>query len=113
MATQSETQKETNTEPPKEKLQEVAKYIAKHTSRSVMELNRQVKTFDAVHDEESRAFVTQTVIADTMKAFPEIQLDQKAVAAVVQEAFKTCVQELTNRVIPIPKTVVQPYNLQK
>ena len=106
---QSETQKETNTEPPKEKLQEVAKYIAKHTSRSVMELNRQVKTFDAVHDEESRAFVTQTVIADTMKAFPEIQLDQKAVAAVVQEAFKTCVQELTNRVIPIPKTVVQPY----
>lgn len=106
---QDESKKNTGEEKPKEKVQEVAKFVASYTSKSVMDLSKQVKTFDAVHDEESREFVKKTVIAETIRQFPEIGLKKEDLEIVVQKAIETCVQELTDRVIPIPQTVVQPF----
>ena len=104
-----ETAKYGNEEKSQEKVQEVAKFVAHYASKSVMDLNKQVKTFDAVHDEESRNFVKKTVIKETIRQFPEIGLKAKDLESVVEKAIETCVQELTDRVIPIPQTVVQPF----
>lgn len=104
-----ETAKYGNEEKSQEKVQEVAKFVAHYASKSVMDLSKQVKTFDAVHDEESRNFVKKTVINETIRQFPEIGLKAKDLESVVEKAIETCVQELTDRVIPIPQTVVQPF----
>mgnify|MGYP000530229408 FL=1 len=104
-----ETAKYGNEEKLQEKVQEVAKFVAHYASKSVMDLSKQVKTFDAVHDEESRNFVKKTVINETIRQFPEMGLKAEDLENVVEKAIETCVQELTDRVIPIPQTVVQPF----
>lgn len=96
-------------EQPKEPVVEVAKFLARRTSKSVLELNKQIKTFDAVHNEETRAFVKKSVIKETIRQFPEMNLKAEELEAAVDQAISTCVQELTNYVIPIPQTVVQPF----
>lgn len=105
----NESKKNTGKEKPQEKVQEVAKFVASYTSKSVMDLNKQVKTFDAVHDEKTRIFVKNTVIAETIRQFPEMGFKSEDLEAIVEKAIETCVQELTDRVIPIPQTVVQPF----
>jgi len=93
-----------------EQTKEVAKFIASYTSRSVAELNRQVTTFDAVKDEESRKLVHNSVVSETLKKFPQMRLHREAIDAAAEIAIDICVQALTDRVIPIPQAVVQPFN---
>lgn len=106
---QDESKKKYGEENSKEKAQEVAKFVAHYASKSVMDLSKQVKNFDAVHDEETRSFVKKTVIAETIRQFPEMGLKSEDLDVVVMKAIDNCVQELTDRVIPIPQTVVQPF----
>lgn len=106
---QDESKKKYGEEKPPEKAQEVAKFVASYASKSVMDLSKQVKNFDAVHDEETRSFVKKTVIAETIRQFPEMGLKSEDLDVVVTKAIDNCVQELTDRVIPIPQTVVQPF----
>ena len=106
---QEESVKHGATEKPVEKVSEVAKFVARYTSNSVIDLNRQVKTYDAIHDEETRAFVKKSVIAETMRRFPEMNLTREELEVAVEKAIETCVQALTDKVIPIPQTVVQPF----
>lgn len=106
---QDETKKKYSEEKPQEKIKEVAKFVANYASKSVMDLNKQVKTFDAIHDEETRAFVKKSVITETIHQFPEMNLQATDLEVVVEKAIETCVQELTEHVIPIPQTVVQPF----
>ena len=93
-----------------EQTKEVAKFVASFTSRSVTELNRQVKTFDAVKDPTTRKLIQDSVISETMRQFSQMNLQREAVAAAVEKAIDTCVQALTDSVIPIPQAVVQPFN---
>lgn len=88
---------------------EVAKFVAKFTSQSVIELNKQVKTFDATKDEEAKKFVTQSVVTQTIRQFPALNLRPEDIIPVVQTAIETCVQALTDKVIPIPQAVIQPF----
>ena len=89
---------------------EVAKFVASFTSKSVIELNKQVKTYDAAKDDLAKDFVQKTVIAATMRQFPNLNLRPEDIAPVVQTAIATCVQALTDKVIPIPQAVVQPFS---
>lgn len=106
----------TPTTPPEEKqkveeqTKEVAQFVASFTSKSVTELNRQVKTFDAVKEPETRKFVQKTVVSETIKQFPHMNLQPETLAIVVEKAIETCVQALTDSIIPIPQAVVQPFN---
>ena len=88
---------------------EVAKFVANYTSKSVMDLNRQVKTFDAIKDDDTRSFVKKTIINETLRQFPSLGLKPEDLAPVVENAISTCVQALTDSVIPIPQAVVQPF----
>jgi type III restriction enzyme len=99
---------EVPTEPQPQTL-EVAKFVANYTSKSVMDLNRQVKTFAAIKDDDTRAFVKKTIISETLRQFPSFGLKPEDLAPVVENAISTCVQALTDSVIPIPQAVVQPF----
>ena len=88
---------------------EVAKFVAQYTARSVMELNRQVKTFDAAKDEEAKSLVQKSVVSATIRQFPTLGLCPEDVNPMVNTAIATCVQALTDNVIPIPQAVVQPF----
>lgn len=92
-----------------EQARKVAKYVKKFASKSVQELNKQVKTFDAVRDEETRKFLEDSITAATIREFPELGLRSEDVTPMVEKAIETCVQVLTNKVIPIPQAVVQPF----
>ena len=106
---QDETKKNTGVEKPANIIQEVAQFVATYTSKSVIDLSKQVRTIDAVHDEESRNYVKKTVIEETKKQFSDLGLNTEDLEVVVEKAINSCVQELTDRVIPIPKSVVQPF----
>lgn len=88
---------------------EVARFVAQYTAQSVMELNRQVRTFDAVRNTETRQVVYTSVVEQTIRQFPQYNLHKEALTQIVNEAIDTCVQALTDRVIPIPQAVVQPF----
>lgn len=88
---------------------DVAKFVASYTSKSVMDLNRQVKTFDAIKDDDTRAFVKRTIICETIRQFSTLGLKPEDLAPVVEKAIRTCVQILTDSVIPIPQAVIQPF----
>lgn len=92
---------------------EVAKFVADHTAKSVMDMNRQVKTFDAIKDDDTRTFVKQTIINETLRQFSTLGLKAEDLASVVESAISTCVQALTDSVIPIPQAVVQPFTESK
>lgn len=96
-------------EKTQEQAKQVAKFVADYTAKSVKELNKQVKTFDAVRDEETRQFLEKTVAAETIRHFQHLGLRPEDVAPVVRKAAETCVQALTDKVIPIPQAVVQPF----
>jgi len=104
---------ESGEEKTREQAWQVAKFIADYTARSVKELNKQVRTFDAVHDEETQEFLKKTIVAETIRRFPDLGLRPEDVAPVVQKAAETCVQALTDKVIPIPQAVIQPYTKVK
>ena len=105
----------TTQEKPKveEQVKEVAKFVASYTSTSVTELNRQIKTFNAVKDPEIRESIHKTVVAETIKKFPHMNLNPETLTSVVEKAINTCVQALTDYIIPVPQTVIQPFNETK
>ena len=94
---------------PQPQTLEVAKFVASYTSKSVMDLNRQVKTFNAIKDDDTRDFVKKSIIGETLRQFPTLGLKAEDLAPVVENAISTCVQALTDSVIPIPQAVVQPF----
>jgi len=104
---------ESGEDKTQEQAKQVAKFVADYTAKSVKELNKQVKTFDAVKDEETRKFLEKTVVAETIRQFPNLGLRPEDVAPVVRKAAETCVQALTDKVIPIPQAVVQPFTKVK
>lgn len=88
---------------------EVAKFVAQYTAKSVIELNKQVKTYDAAKDAAAKRFVQQTVVNQTIRQFPALGLRPEDIVPVIQTAIETCVQALTDKVIPVPQAVVQPF----
>lgn len=88
---------------------QVAQFVAKLASKTVIELGKQVKIFDATKDEETRRIVHSSIVNETIRQFPTLELKKEDLAAVVEEAIETCVQALTDNVIPIPVAVVQPF----
>lgn len=100
-------------EKTKEQAVEVAKFVAQFTAKSVMELNKQVKTYNAAKDDFAKQFVQKTVVTATIRQFPALGLRPEDIAPVVQAAIETCVQALTDKVIPIPQAVIQPFTEMK
>ncbi len=100
---------ESKEETPKEIISTLTKCIVHCTKRTVIELNKQVKTFDAVHDESTRDFVKKTIADMVMPQFSNVKVSHETIESVIEKAIDTCVQALTDKVIPIPRSVIQPF----
>lgn len=88
---------------------QLAQFVAQLASKTVIELGKHVKTFDVTRDEEAMRFVRASIVGETIRQFPTSGLKPEDLTAVVEEAVKTCVQTLTDKVIPIPQGVIQPF----
>lgn len=104
---------ESSEERTQEQARQVAEFVAKYTSDAVKDLNRQVKTFNAVTDEETMKFVEKSAVKATISKFPNLGLRPEDVAPVVRKATEHCVRVLTENVIPIPRSVVQPTRVKR
>lgn len=100
---------EYSAEKTPEQTVQVAQFVARLASKTIIELGKQVKTFDATKDKETRRVVHSSIVNETIRQFPALGLKKEDLAVVVEEAIETCVQALTENVIPIPQTVVQPF----
>lgn len=88
---------------------QVAQFVAHLASKTVVELGKQVKTFDATKDKEIMRAVRSSIVGETIRQFPTFELKPEDLEVVVSTAIETCVQALTDKVIPIPQGVVQPF----
>lgn len=106
---QATSESRTEESRPTERSVEVARFVATYASRSVIDLNKQVKTYDAIHDEDTRRFVQNSVVAEAIRQYPDMADRKEELREIAQKAIDTCVQALTERVIPIPQAVIQPF----
>ena len=87
----------------------VAQFVTQLASKTISELGREIKTFDAVNDPEMKRVVRASIFTETLRHFPNIEVKSEDLAAAIEQAVETCVQALTENVIPIPVAVVQPF----
>ena len=100
--------KDQSPEEHHKQVSEVAYFVTTLTAKTVTELNKQVKTFDALSDESTVEFAKKSIATEVLQQFPTLQVSRAEIMPVVESAMKTCVQLLTNCIIPIPQAVVQP-----
>jgi len=87
----------------------IAGVVQSITARTVVEVNRQVRSVNAINDESVRKAVHSSVASQVIQQLPELGLKRDDLAAVVAAAIETCAQVLTENVIPIPQSVIQPH----
>ncbi len=87
----------------------IASIIQGIAAKTVVEVNRQVRNINAINDEHTRKWVQDSIVAQTIQQLPEFGLKKEDLTAVVAKAIETCAQALTENVIPIPQSVVQPH----
>lgn len=88
---------------------EVASFVTTFAAKTVTELNKQVKTFDALSDERTVEVAKKSIANEVLRQFPSLQVSKDDLLPVVESAMKTCVQLLTASIIPIPQANVQPF----
>ncbi len=87
----------------------IAGIVQSITAKTVVEVNKQVRSFDAVQDNETRQIVHQSIVSSVIQQMPELNLKREDLTAVVEKALDICVQALMENVIPIPRASVQPH----
>ena len=66
-----------NTVPTDERKSEMAKAIAQNVYKTVMELNKHVKTFDDVKKPEYRKLIVAAVVQKTRESFPTVDINEE------------------------------------
>lgn len=87
----------------------IAGMVQSLAAKTVVELNRQVRNINAINEPNNRTAIQNSIVNETIRQFPELGLKKEDLAAVVATAIDTCAQALTENVIPIPQSVVQPH----
>lgn len=93
----------------RKQISEVASFVTTFAAKTVTELNKQVKTFDALSDERTVEVAKKSIANEVLRQFPSLQVSKDDLLPVVESAMKTCVQLLTASIIPIPQANVQPF----
>jgi len=88
---------------------QIASIVQSITAKTVVEVNRQVRNINAINDDIIRKTVQSSIISQTIQQLPELGLKKEDLVAVVEAAIEICAQALTENVIPIPQSVVQPH----
>ena len=86
----------------------VASTIANHALSAVQDLNKHTVNINEVNKPEILKIAIDHVVRTTMETFP--MLDAQDVRKCAEKAATMIAQELTDKVIPIPRMVVQAIN---
>ena len=87
----------------------IANMVQSLAAKTIVELNKQVRNINAINEPSNRAVVQSSIINETIRHFPEMKLKKEDLSAVVTKALDTCAQALTDNVVPIPQSVIQPH----
>ena len=87
-----------------EKSLEIAKFVQKKAATSVIDLNRQVKNFNAIKDSDTQNFLINSIANETVKNF---SVTRDEIKNAVETAVETCVENLTENIITIPRAVIK------
>ena len=98
---------QTNEQP--DQAMRIASMVQSLAAKTVVELNKQVRNISAINESSNRATVHNSIVNQTIRHFPEMKLRKEDLSSVVKNALDTCIQTLTDNVIPIPQSVIQPY----
>lgn len=101
--------KEYKAEKTPDQTLKIASLVQSITAKTVVEVNRQVRNINAINDEPIRKMVHNSIVSQVTKQLPDLGLKTEDLTAVVAAAIETCAQALTENVIPIPQSVVQPH----
>ncbi len=104
---QKENEKSDAPPRPQEQNLEIAKFVAAKAATSVVELNRHVKSFDAIKESDTQKILVTSILDEAVKKFSDVNLTRDELKNTVQKAVETCVQNLTENIIPIPRAVIQ------
>ncbi len=88
-----------------EKNLEIAKFVQKKAATSVIDLNRQIKNFDAIKADDTQKFLVNSIANETVKNFSGVSHDE--IKNAVENAVEMCVENLTENIIPIPCAKIQ------
>ena len=86
-----------------EKNLEIAKFVQKKAAASVIDLNRQVKNFDSIKDNDTQKFLINSIANETVKNF---SVTHDEIKNAVETAVETCVENLTENNIPRPQAII-------
>jgi len=97
---------------PEETRTGVASFVAEKAALYVVDMSRRVHSFAAVRtDTQSREFITNTIVRDVQRQFPEVKIDREEIRKAAESAIEYCVEALTGTIIPIPELVVNPQSV--
>jgi len=95
-----------NVVPIDERKSEVARTIAQTAYKTVMELNKHVKTFGDIKKPDYRKLIVAAVVQKTKDSFPTVDINDD-VKKCIEKAVEEVTQLVTNIVIPVPRATVQ------
>lgn len=98
---------------PQEVKEDIVKYVSEITNKSVLEMNKRLHNFEDIKQPRVKKLLNTSIISLTQNAFPSLELSKEDVAACVDKAVEQSVCLVTNKVIPIPRAVVQPVSQVK
>ena len=104
--TATEYYKETKNE---EQNLKVAECVTRVASGAIRELGKHVKSFGAIKDDQTFNFVHSHIVNEVIRQLPNIGLTTEDLDKTVNQALEFCVQTLTDKIIPIPEAVIQPF----
>ncbi|CCQ98167.1 conserved hypothetical protein [[Clostridium] ultunense Esp] len=85
---------------------EMARTIAQSAYKTVMELNKHVKSFDDIKKPEYRKLMVETVFQRTKELFPTVDMNEE-VKQCIKQAVEEVTQIVTDTVIPVPRATIQ------
>ena len=87
----------------------IASQIQGLAARLVPELNKQVRSINAIGEEPIRKLAQSTIVNEVIRQNPDLNLSREDLEVTVTVALETCAQAMTENVIPIPRATVQPH----
>ena len=74
--------KDQSPEEHHKQVSEVAYFVTTLTAKTVTELNKQVKTFDALSDESTVEFAKKSIATEVLQQFPTLQVSRAEIMPV-------------------------------
>lgn len=84
-------------------------YVTESVSNAAIGLSNKVESFSDLQSHPIQSELVGTVVEATVNKFEQLQIEEEAIKDLVEKIVEDTIQLLTDKVIPIPRVVVQPH----